>query len=166
MESLIVQITIPGQMVFIYGRLIGEGIWPGHALSFWSFSSLSQLQMRPWVTSWLTQASYCEHRTAHATISLKAKLIPLTSDLTQATKLHSGMTLLGKKNITVSFLHMKMTVVPELWGLCHSTLKGSRLTDLTGKGSVLDMKHILFFYKTIHSSMTQLLNTQSSKRGV
>lgn len=98
MESLILQITIPGQMVFIYGRLIGEGIWPGHALSFWSFSSLSQLQMRPWVTSWLTQASYCEHRTARANISLKAKLIPLTSDLTQATKHHSGMTLLGKKH--------------------------------------------------------------------
>lgn len=108
-----------------------------------------------------------EHRTVPANISLKSELIPLTSDPTQATKYHSVMTLLGKI-ITVPSLHMETPVLPELLGVCHNTSKASRLTDLTGKGFLLEIKLHTHTHTrhTINSSMTQLLNTQLSKRGV
>lgn len=165
METPILQISIPGQMDFYEWKVIWRRcltwVW-----SFWrSLNSLQWLQRRPWVTSWLICVSYFEHRTVPANISLKSELIPLTSDPTQATKYQSVMTLL-RKIITVPSLHMEITVLPELLGVCHSSSKASRLTDLTGKGFLLEIKLPPRPRHTINSSMTQLLNTQLSKRGV
>lgn len=128
-----------GQIDFTYRGVFEEGFWLGYTL--WEFTPVT-----PKKTFCDQLASCFDHRTVMQT-SVKNQSSSHIWSSTGHQNL-SIMILLGKI-ITDLSLQMEKTVLPKLWGICHSTLKASRLTNLKGKTFSPEIKLFLFSLRFI-----------------